>query len=64
MSLQTNLERIYGMPIRDLLIDLYIKKDMNISELVEELQVSMGTIYNWLKLYNISKIRGEKNGLK
>lgn len=57
MSLQTNLERLYGMPLRDILIDLYIKKDMNTIEMAKELQVTRVTIYNWLKRNNITKVK-------
>lgn len=57
MSLQTNLERLYGMPLRDILIDLYIKKDMSTTKMAEELQVTVMTVYNWLKKFGITKVK-------
>ena len=51
VSLKKNVERVYGMPIKDVLIEYYIKKDMSMYELAEELNV------NWLKENGIAKIK-------
>lgn len=54
------LERIYNKPTRDILYELYIKKDMNIRQVAEELTVSVGWISSALRKYNIYKIDAKK----
>ena len=57
VSLKKNVERVYGMPIKDVLIEYYIKKDMSMYELAEELNVAVGTVFNWLKENGIAKVK-------
>lgn len=59
MSLRKNVERVYGMPIRDILIEYYIKRDMSIEDLAKELNVAVGTVFNWLKENKIAKVKLE-----
>lgn len=55
MSLQKVIEEWKQLPLKELLIQLYIENDMTIEQVAEELKVSKGVIFNWLKKYNISK---------
>ena len=54
------LERIYNKPTRDILYDLYIKKDMTTRQIAEELTVSIGWVSGALRKYNIYKIDAKK----
>ena len=56
VSLKKNVERVYGMPIKDVLIEYYIKKDMSMYELAEELNVAVGTVFKG-KRYSKNQIR-------
>ena len=57
MSLKKNVERVYGMPMRDILIEYYIKRDMNMFDLAKELNVAVGTVFNWLKENGVTKVK-------
>ena len=48
MSLKKNVERVYGMSIKDVLIEYYIKRDMRMYELAKEQNVDVGTVFNCL----------------
>ena len=58
MGVKELVEEIQKKPIDEILIDLYIDKNMSIREVSEELKVSSGTVHKWLAIYNISKQTG------
>lgn len=55
MSLKKLLETHYDMPLKDILIEFYINKDLSEAEVAKKLQVSNGIVHKWLKDNKISK---------
>lgn len=55
MSLKKVLELWKGRPVEELLLDLYIKQDLSIPQVAEELNISVGSVHKWLSDYGISK---------
>ena len=54
MSLIKVIEAWKQSPLKDILLKLYIDRDLSIQQVADELKVS-GVVYNWLKKYNITK---------
>lgn len=57
-GLQKIIEEWKGKPLRELLIELYIDKDMSLRDMEKVIYVSRETINRWLKEFGISKNRG------
>ena len=55
MSLIKVIEAWKQSPLKDILLKLYIDRDLSIQQYADELKVSAGVVYNWLKKYNITK---------
>lgn len=55
MSLKTVIERWQGVPVKELLYDLYVKQNMSMDEVAEHLSISIGIVHKWLNEYGISK---------
>ena len=55
MSLIKVIEAWKQSPLKDILLKLYIDRDLSIQQVADELKVSAGVFYNWLKKYNITK---------
>ena len=55
MSVRDLVERLENKPIRELLTELYLDKDMTISEIAKRLGVSVGIVHKWLKEEGINK---------
>jgi uncharacterized protein YjcR len=55
MSVKNLIEKIEGRPIKEILHDKYIDKDMTIQEIADELGVSVGIVHKWLKENGINK---------
>ena len=54
MSLIKVIEAWKQSPLKDILLKLYIDRDLSIQQVADELKVSAGVVYNWLKKYNIT----------
>lgn len=54
------LKRIYNKPVRDILYEFYIEKDMSMQEVAEELTVSIGWVNNACRKYNLYKVDTSK----
>ena len=55
MSLIKVIEAWKQSPLKDILLKLYIDRDLSIQQVADELKVSAGVVYNWLKKSNITK---------
>ena len=55
MSLQKVLEQWKNKPLKELLIEMYIDKDMNIRDISKELCISVGVVHKYLKDFGINK---------
>ena len=55
MSLIKVIEAWKQSPLKDILLKLYIDRDLSIQQVADELKVSAGVVYKWLKKYNITK---------
>ena len=49
MSLIKVIEAWKQSPLKDILLKLYIDRDLSIQQVADELKVSAGVVYNWLK---------------
>ena len=54
------LEKFYGKPVRTILYDLYIKQNMTMKEVAEELSVSVGWVNKRIREYNLYKVNENK----
>ena len=52
-NIQRLIERLYEMPLRDLMCDLYIAKNKPTAEIATILGVSRATVDRWIKEFNI-----------
>jgi hypothetical protein len=55
MGLKEVLEAWKGVPLEELLRELYIDKDMNIADVAKELRISTGCVHGYLVKYGIKK---------
>ena len=55
MALKKQIERYYKKTMREVLVEMYVDKDMSMSQMAEELCVAKGTVWNWLMEYGIHK---------
>lgn len=55
MGIKELLEKYEKLPLEDILRQKYIDEDMTISQVAEELKVSVGQVHNWLSKYQITK---------
>lgn len=55
MALKKALEKHYKKSIREILIEMYVDKDMSMNQIAEELCVAKGTVWNWLMEEGIHK---------
>lgn len=55
MSLKDVIEEWKGDTLKNVLLDLYIDKDLSMDKVAKELKISVGIVYKWLKEYGISK---------
>lgn len=55
MGLEEIIEDWKGKPIREVILDLYIDKNMTMRGVAKELHLSVGQVYNLCKKYGISK---------
>lgn len=55
MSIPKIIEAWKHKPFEDLLIELYIDKDMTIPEISDYLHISVGAVHSYLSKFNIYK---------
>ena len=55
MSLIKVIEAWKQSPLKDILLELYIDRDLSMQQVADELKVSAGVVYKWLKKYKIKK---------
>lgn len=54
-SYQLLLERLYGKPYNELLVEMYVEKGMPIRAIAGELNLSVGTVHKAIKELGIVK---------
>ena len=55
MSLKDVIEEWKGDTLKNVLLELYIDRDLSMDKVAKELKLSVGILYKWLKEYGISK---------
>ncbi len=55
MSLKDVIEEWKGDTLKNVLLELYIDRDLSMDKVAKELKISVGIVYKWLKEYGISK---------
>lgn len=58
ISVEKIIERWKGVPLKELLREMYIDRDMTITEISDELCISVGAVHKYLKDYGICKQKG------
>ena len=49
------LEKLFGKPYNELLVEMYVEKGMSIREIAKELGLSIGTVHNTIKELGLVK---------
>ena len=55
MGIEYYVEQHYGKPIKDILYDLYVVKNLSKREVAKEMHLGTGTIHSWIHKYHITK---------